>query len=66
MQLQGSNNAIENNAKLFESMNEMISNLKDSVDDTKRYKENIAELASNLESLNTVYGNMLSAMNFSK
>lgn len=66
MQLQGSNNTIENNAKLFESMNEMISNLKDSVDDTKRYKENIAELASNLESLNTVYGNMLSAMNFSK
>jgi hypothetical protein len=33
-----------------------------SVDDTKRYKENIAELSDNLAKLNTVYGNMLNAM----
>ena len=31
-------------------------------DDTKRYKENIAELSDNLAKLNTVYGNMLNAM----
>ena len=29
-------------------------------------KESIAELSNNLESLNTVYGNMLSAMNVSR
>jgi hypothetical protein len=37
----------------------MLTNLKNSVDDTKRYKENIAELSDNLAKLNTVYGNML-------
>jgi hypothetical protein len=43
-----------------------MQNLSDSVADTKRYKEEIAQLGSNLEALNTVYGNMLSAMNFRK
>ena len=33
-----------------------------SVEDTKAYKENIADLAKNLSSLNTVYANMLNAM----
>jgi hypothetical protein len=32
------------------------------VDDTRRYKDNIAELSDNLAKLNTVYGNMLNAM----
>jgi hypothetical protein len=40
----------------------MLTNLKNSVEDTKRYKENIAELSDNLQKLNTVYGNMLNAM----
>ena len=39
-----------------------MKNLSDSVEDTKKYKEQIAQLSANLESLNTVYGNMLSAM----
>ena len=43
-----------------------MQNLHDSVEDTKKYKENINELSSNLNALNTVYGNMLSAMNFNK
>jgi len=33
-----------------------------SVDDAKKAHEQIAKLAGNLSSLNTVYGNMLSAM----
>ena len=31
--------------------------------DTRKYKETMSELTTNLASLNTVYGNMLSAMN---
>ena len=38
----------------------------DSVEDTKKYKENIAELSYNLEALNTVYANMLNAMGSSR
>ena len=43
-------------------MGELVQNLNDSVEDTKLYKSNIAELAQNLASLNTVYSNMLNAM----
>ncbi len=50
------------NRELFEGMGELMKNLNDSVEDTKVYKENISELAKNLASLNTVYGNMLNAM----
>jgi gliding motility-associated protein GldL len=50
------------NAELYTGMGELVQNLNDSVEDTKMYKENIAELSKNLASLNTVYGNMLNAM----
>ena len=52
--------------EMFSGMGEMITNLKNSVDDTKRYKENIAELSDNLAKLNTVYGNMLAAMTINR
>jgi hypothetical protein len=47
---------------LYADMHNLVQNLSESVDDTKRYKENISELANNLKSLNTVYANMLNAM----
>ena len=53
---------LEQNKQLFEGMGDLVQNLNDSIDDTKVYKENISELAKNLASLNTVYGNMLNAM----
>ncbi|MDA0913144.1 MAG: gliding motility protein GldL [Bacteroidetes bacterium] len=53
---------LQMNSQLYSSMGELVQNLNDSVEDTKSYKENIAELAKNLSSLNTVYSNMLNAM----
>ena len=53
---------LEQNKQLFEGMGDLVQNLNDSIEDTKVYKENISELAKNLASLNTVYGNMLNAM----
>jgi len=53
---------LEVNSQLYASMGSLVQNLSDSVEDTKAYKENIAELAKNLSSLNTVYANMLNAM----
>jgi gliding motility-associated protein GldL len=47
---------------MFGDMTALVQNLKDSVDDTKQYKENISELSKNLKSLNQVYANMLNAM----
>ncbi len=53
---------LEKSRQLYGGMAELMTNLNDSVEDTKVYKQNIAELAKNLESLNRVYSNMLNAM----
>jgi gliding motility-associated protein GldL len=66
LQLQGSKDYVDSTTKYFAGVNQLMQNLNDSVADTKRYKDEIAQLGSNLEALNTVYGNMLSAMNFRK
>ena len=65
MQLSGSQQQAETMTAMYEGINSLMSNLHESVDDTKRYKENISELSKNLSALNTVYGNMLNAMNVS-
>ena len=62
LQLQGSAENLKAATKFYDGINSMMKNLNDSIDDTKRYKEQIAQLSTNLESLNTVYGNMLTAM----
>jgi hypothetical protein len=43
-----------------------MKNLNDSVDDTKKYRQEMSSLSTNLTALNTIYGNMLSAMNYTK
>ena len=62
LQLRTSREKMEAANQMFAGMGEMLTHLRDSVDDTKRYKDNIAELSTNLAKLNTVYGNMLNAM----
>ncbi len=62
-QLSGASSHTENNARLSEGINELLTNLNASIDDTKQYKDNIAELSKSLAALNQVYGNMLNAMN---
>jgi gliding motility-associated protein GldL len=62
LQLQGSNEHLKATSKFYDGLSDLMKNLNDSVDDTRRYKEQIAQLSSNLESLNTIYGNMLTAM----
>ena len=49
--------------KVYGGIEDMILRLKDSIDETSRYKEEIVKLRDNLSSLNNIYGNMLSAMN---
>lgn len=64
LQLTGATDNLKSSGEAFAGIEALITNLKDSVEDTKRYKDNIAQLSDNLTSLNTVYGNMLSAMNY--
>ena len=59
LQLQTSNQQMEATS-LF------LQNLQASVDDSKKFQQQVANLAENLESLNKVYSNMLNAMNPNK
>lgn len=62
LQLKGSSQHLEATTKFQDKVTEMMSNLADSVEDTKMYKENMSMLSKNLTNLNQVYGNMLKAM----
>ncbi|WP_027420408.1 type IX secretion system motor protein PorL/GldL [Crocinitomix catalasitica] len=66
LQLKGSSAHLESTEKFQSQVSEMMSNLSDSVEDTKLYKENMAMLSKNLTDLNQVYGNMLKAMTVSR
>lgn len=46
----------------YSKLNEAMADLADSVDETKHYKDQLTALNTNLNSLNGVYGGMLSAM----
>ena len=59
LQLQTSNQQMEATA-LF------LQNLQSSVEDSKKFQEQVSNLAENLEQLNKVYANMLTAMNSNK
>jgi methyl-accepting chemotaxis protein len=63
MQLKGASEHLQVTEQMYSGINELMANLHGSLDDTKKYKETMSELSGNLSALNTVYGNMLSAMN---
>ena len=63
LQLESARSKMSAADEAFSGIQTLMDNLNASVNDTERYKENIAQLSTNLSKLNTVYGNMLSAMN---
>jgi len=66
LQLKGTNEQLEKSKELYGGLNEVMDNLEDTVEDTKRFRDEVSRLGSNLSALNTVYGNMLSAMTVKK
>lgn len=63
LQLQGTNEHLKATEELYSGLDQMMEDLKSSAEDSKRYREEVAKLSDNLSALNTIYGNMLSAMN---
>jgi uncharacterized phage infection (PIP) family protein YhgE len=59
LQLQTSNQQME-------ATTVFLQNLQASVEDSKKFQEQVSQLAVNLEQMNKVYGNMLTAMNPNK
>jgi gliding motility-associated protein GldL len=64
LQLQNSDEHLKATSKFYDSLGDLMKNLHESVDDTKKYKTEISSLSTNLSALNSIYGNMLTAMNY--
>ena len=62
LELQDSGNHIKAMNSFYDNLVKVAQTMQGSVDDAKKTQEQIALLAKNLGSLNSVYGNMLSAM----
>ncbi|MGB0403123.1 MAG: gliding motility protein GldL [Salibacteraceae bacterium] len=63
LQLKGAQETLENSKGYFSGVDELMGSLNESVADAKMYSESMSELSKNISSLNTIYGNMLTAMN---
>jgi gliding motility-associated protein GldL len=63
LQLRNTNDQMQKSQAVYSGLDRMLNDMKTSVDETHRYREEMATLNRNLASLNTIYGNMLSAMN---
>jgi len=66
MNLQMVNSQVEEAKDVFSGMNELHSNMKESIVATSEYKEQVDNLNKNLQELNNIYGNMLSALDVVK
>ncbi|MDX9883074.1 MAG: gliding motility protein GldL [Prolixibacteraceae bacterium] len=65
-QLKGTTEQMQASQKFFADLNQMNSVIAQSIEEIKKYKQNAELLNSHLESLNSIYGNMLGAMNYKK
>lgn len=63
LQKKGADEHLKESDALYRGIQAIMKELADSSGDTKKYREQIGRLNDNLTALNSVYGNMLAAMN---
>jgi gliding motility-associated protein GldL len=63
LELQDSSNHLKSMNKFYQDMSATVQNFNASAGDAKQFKDEVGRLAKNLATLNSIYGNMLSAMN---
>lgn len=62
LELQDSSAHLKSMNKFYHNMASTMQNFNESLEDSQQFKNEVARLAKNLGSLNSIYGNMLSAM----
>jgi len=62
LELQDTNNHLKAMNSFYGHLNQASQTMQNSVEDAKKAHEQISKLAGNLSNLNTIYGNMLTAM----
>jgi len=65
MQLKSTADQLQKTDQMKATMDSFLGNLTESVESTSKYKDQVAHLAKNVAALNQIYGNMLTAMNYS-
>ena len=63
LELQDSSAHLKAMNSFYKNLSSTMNNFNESLDDSRLFKDEVGRLAKNLASLNSVYGNMLSAMN---
>jgi chromosome segregation ATPase len=64
LQLKSSQEHTKEAESMSKGIDGVMKNLKSSVEETQKYRDEITRLSQNLSELNNLYGNMLSAMSF--
>ncbi|MDR1673368.1 MAG: gliding motility protein GldL [Bacteroidales bacterium] len=62
LQLRDTNDHLQKAKAAYSGLDQILNDMKSSVEATRLYREEMANLTKNLTALNTIYGNMLSAM----
>ena len=63
LQINNASQHADSSEKVKQTLDDFLSKLNDSADKTVQYNAGLDELSKKVNSLNQVYGNMLSAMN---
>jgi len=63
LQIKNSSQSLEKSKEFYSGLDKMMGDLKDSSQESDKYRKEVANLSKKLVALNTIYGNMLSAMN---
>lgn len=63
LQLQNMNKQVESSQNYFNGLGNMLDNMNQTVEHTKKLNEGVQQLEQNVASLNGIYGNMLSSLN---
>ncbi len=64
LQMKAANKQAESAEQYQESIENIVEHLSGSADSSRKYREEMEKLTENIQALNNVYGNMLSAMSF--
>lgn len=66
LQIQNTNGYVDATKQYFDGVTGMVENINKTVDSTSKLNEGVEKLEQNVASLNSIYGNMLSSLNFNK
>lgn len=62
LHLQGTSEKLKQSQEVYSGVEDMMKKLQSSIEQTEKYADSVEMLNKNISSLNTIYGNMLSAM----